>query len=262
MPKLIDRIPENRFIGLFVGRSGTGKSVAGASFPKPLDVDDFDGRIGGMQVPWLDLNGITYDYYPPKQDGLITRINSKLDNLLTAAKLSGMSTGVVMPKTQMLDSITNQNYAFICQAIPLTHMDAGKRRGKWLGPIAMPGPEDYGMEAQAAYDTIAFFKSLPIPNILVTAHYVDRFGKSDPDNPYSESVVIGKKLSIRDKIGENIQTSFDHIFEFERDINRFYVRFRGELARTTYDWLPDGRHEWTKKPFYEWMLAFKEAKKP
>ena len=75
MPKLIDRVPENRFISLFVGRSGTGKTVAEASFPKPIDFEDFDGRIGGAQVPWLDLKDINYTYYPPKQEGIVKKIN-------------------------------------------------------------------------------------------------------------------------------------------------------------------------------------------
>lgn len=259
MPKLVDRIPENRFIGLFVGPSGAGKTVAELSFEKPLDVEDFDGRIGGGQVPWLDMTGITYDYYAPKDPQLITKLNNKLDNYLNAAKLIGASSVIQLPKTHVTDSITNQTFAFLCAALPLTHGDVDKKRSRWLGRVAMAGPEDYGFEAQAIYDYIAFLKSIPVRNVIVSAHFVDRYGKSDPDNPFSESIVIGKKLSVRDKIGTNIQTSFDHIFEFERDVDRFYVTFRGDLARTSYDWLPKGRHEWTRKPFYEWMMKFKEV---
>src|ERR1035437_9258060 len=53
-------------------------------------------------------------------------------------------------------------------------------------------------------------------------------------------------------------------FKFERETtnkeDRFYVTFRGGIACTSYDWLPYGRQEWTKKPFYEFMMAFKEKK--
>jgi hypothetical protein len=265
MPKLSDRQQENRFIAMFVGLSGTGKTVAAASFPKPAHFDDFDGRIGGAQVPWLDLNGITYEFYPPKAEGLITKINKRLEEMLTASKL--VPAIVQLPTTHVTDSLTKQTYAFVCQSIPLTHStkkdDSGKsfRAGKWIGPIAMAGPEDYGLEAQATYDYLAFMKSMPIQNVIFTAHYVDRYERSDPENSYSESIVVGKKLSIRDKIGTNVQGDFDHIFEFERDVNKFYVRFRGEMARTSYSWLPNGRHEWTKQPFYEWMMEFKEKAK-
>lgn len=261
MAKLIDRIPENRFVALFVGRSGTGKTVAELSFPKPLHVNDFDLRIGGGQVDWLDLTGITYDSWPPRMIGLIPDLNKKLESLMAQSRLAGFSDQ--LPKTEITDSLTNQTYAFICQSIPLTHRtakDEGGKKGKWIGPVAAPGPEDYGLEANATYDYISFMKSLPIQNVIISAHYVDVMGKSDPDDPYSASMVIGKKLSVRDKIGENIQTHMDHIFEFERETNKFYVKFRGEIARTSYSWLPDGRHEWTRKNFYDFMMGFKEKK--
>lgn len=258
MPNLADRVPENRFIGLFVGRSGTGKTVAEASFPKPLKIEDFDGRVGGAQVPWLDQKGIKYDYWAPKEPGLIGKLNKMMEELLASARLNvpGMNMGIELPKTHVTDSITNQCLAFICQAIPLTHAEG---KGRYVGITAMAGPTDYGLEAQAIYDYISFLKSLPISNIIISAHLVDRYGKPPGDkNEYAESVVIGKKLSIRDKIGENIQTSFDHIFEFERDEKRFWVKFWGEMARTSYAWLPEGRFEWTGKNFYEFMMGFKK----
>ena len=258
MPKLIDRVPENRFIALFVGRSGTGKTVAELSFAKPLHVNDFDLRIGGGQVSWLDMNGITYDPWPPRQAALIPELNKKLESLLAQSKLAGYTD--LLPKTYVTDSITNMTYAFICQSIPLTHRPGDAKdgkKGKWIGPVAAPGPEDYGLEANASYDYVSFLKTLPLTNVILSAHYIDVFGKADPDDPYSANVVIGKKLSIRDKIGENILTHMDHVFEFEREINKYFVRFRGELARTAYEWLPDGRVEWTKKNFYELMMSFK-----
>lgn len=257
MPQLSERQAENRFLALFVGRHHTGKTCAEASFPKPIHFEDFDGRIGGAQVDWLDTRGISYDYWPPKMPGLIGKLNAKLDQMLNSARLAPAV--IQLPTTHCTDSITNQTFAFLCQAVSLTHTSAdGKgKTGKWVGQTAMAGPADYGLEAQATYEYLAFLKTLPIPNVIFSAHYVDQYGKADPDDPYSASIVTGKKLSIRDKIGENLQTSFDHIFEFERDVDRFYVKFRGELACTSYDWLPSGRHEWTRKNFYEFMMSFK-----
>lgn len=258
MPQLDKRQQDQRFIGLFVSRSGCGKSVAAASFPKGVQFEDFDGRIGGAQVPWLDLSDIDYEYYPPKAPKLISKINDRLGTLLTAAQLQMPGQGGIrLPKTHVTDSLTNMTYAFVCQALPITHPD--KAKGRWLGVTAMPGPQDFGLEAQATYDYIATLKSLPIPNIIVTAHWVDRYGKPEgSDNEYAENVVIGKKLSVRDKIGENIQTHFDHIFEFERSERKFFVTFRGKLARTSFDWLPDGPQDWTGKNFYEFMMGFKK----
>jgi hypothetical protein len=132
----------------------------------------------------------------------------------------------------------------------------------------MAGIEDYGLESQGMSDYVAFLKSLPIQNVILSAHLIDQYGfAKDEDGdemPYAPRVVVGQKLSIRDKIGETIQTHFDHIFKFERETtnkeDKFYVTFRGGIACTSYNWLPYGRQEWTKKPFYDFMMAFKEKK--
>lgn len=251
MPKLSDIKPDGRFVGLFVGKSGSGKTVAAASFPKEIHVDDFDGRIRGvLAAKWLDTTGINYEYYPPKSEGLIPKINNRLEALMITARQGGS-----VPKTYITDSITNMNYAFICQSIPLTHQKGEK--GKFIGTIAMPGPEDYGLEAQGCYDYVAFMKSLPIQNIIMTAHIVDRYGKADSTNSYSESIVMGEKLSIRDKIGENVQTHFDHIFKFESENGKYYVTFHSSgIARTSFSGLPKGRVDVTNANFYEKMMEY------
>lgn len=271
---LIDRKPEQKFFAMFVGRHHSGKTVAEMSFPKPLQVEDFDGRITGGQVPWLDLKGIKYEPWPPRMEGFIQKLNQKLENMLSAAQMQMMGSAagdiISLPKTHVTDSITNQTFAFIAHALGLTHEKEyeGKKikAGRWIGPIKMAGPEDYGLEAQATYDYFSTLRSMPIPNVIVSAHLVDMYGfaKDDEGNDliYAPKIVTGQKLSIRDKIGENIQTMFDHVFKFERETvgqtDKFYVTFRGGIACSAFDWLPYGRQEWTKKPFYEFMMSFKE----
>ena len=280
MPQLIDRPETNRFIGLFVGESGSGKTAAEASFPKPIHFDDFDGRIGGAQgCKWLDLSGIDYDYYPPKQPGTIQKLNARLASLMNVSALAPV---LQLPSTHVTDSITNMTFAFLCQAMGLTHKQGARdeKRGRYIGggggaeggPIAMAGPEDYGLEAQATYDYIAFLKSLPIPNIIISAHIIDRYGKPiGPDGEeltYADSIVVGHKLSIRDKIAENIKSHFDHVFKFERisdnltSAERFYVTFRGGIARTSYSWLPSGRQDITGREFYSCMMSFRPLAQP
>ena len=275
MPKLIDRQDGQRFFGMFVGRHHSGKTVAEASFPKPIDFEDFDGRIGGASVPFLDLKDITYTYWPPKMPNLIQKLNEKLDNMFAISQIqTSAAAGLRLPTTHVTDSITNQCFAFICQSISLTHMredDNGKKRksGRWIGPVGMAGPEDYGLESQGMGEYVAFLKSLPIQNVILSAHLVDQYGfdkdEDGDDLIYAPKVVVGQKLSIRDKIGENIQTSFDHIFKFERETDgkrdKFFVTFRGGIACTSYSWLPFGRQEWTDKNFYEFMMGFKKEKK-
>lgn len=258
MPSAETLTPENRFFALFVGESGSGKTVAACSFPSPIDVDDFDGRIRGiLGVDWIERKGIAYDYYPPKSPAGAVPNYIKINNKYESIQIQqGM--GQMDIKTKVLDSLTSECFALINDAMPMTHVEGkgGKEKGRSIGKMMIPSMDDYSFEANGTYSILAFLRSMPIPNVIVSAHYVDRFAKSDPDNPFSESVVVGKKLSVMDKIGANIMPYFDHVFEFRRHVNRFYVKFRGELARTSYKDLPDGEHEITGKPFYGFMMSF------
>ena len=265
MPSAEILTPEKRFMALFVGESGSGKTVAACSFPKPIDVDDFDGRIRGLLgAPWIDRKGISYDYYPPRLSTGSTdtpnyvKINQKMESYMMMA---GM--GRIDLQTKVLDSLTSETFALLCDAIPLTHIEGrGSKGGKSIGKMQMAGPEDYGFEATGTYNLLSFLRSVPIPNVIVSAHYVDRYGKVDPNNDFSESVIVGKKLSVRDKIGTNIMPYFDHVFEFRRHINRYYVKFRGELARTSYASLPNDEIEITGKSLYDVMMSYIQKDKP
>lgn len=254
MPKLIDITPEQRFVGMFIGESGTGKTCAEASFPKPLHVLDFDGRIrGAWNQKWLPMEGITYDSFPPRESGMVKRLNEYLEGLQVSA-----SVGQPIPKTLIMDSLTSECFAMLMQAMPLTHnkenKGTGDRAGKYLGVTPMSGPEDYGFEAQVTYSVLSFFRSVPIQNIIVSAHIVPTYGKKDPDNPYSENIVTGEKLSVRDKIAANVGIYFDHVFRFRKTMSanteKFTVQFRSEIARTAYASLPNGELDITSKNFY------------
>lgn len=264
MPSAENLTPDSRFFALFIGPKHSGKTVAACSVrsgsdtdnPGYVSVEDFDGRIRGiLGAPWINKKNISYDFYPPKMPDLVGKIEAKFQGFMAAANMNQH-----IPETEIIDSVTAECLAMIQQALPVTHAKGsdGKQKGKTLGGIWMPGPEDYGMEASATYSIMAFLRSIPIRNVIVTAHTVDRFGKANPDDPYSESIVVGEKLSIRDKIGENIKIYFDHIFRFDRRIvgseEHFYVKFRSDLACTSYAALPAGEIDITGKDFYREVL--------
>lgn len=263
MPNCNSLTPEANFKGLFIGKSGSGKTVAECSFPRPIEVWDFDGRIRGiLGAPWIDrANGLFYDSFPPKEVGMLQRLMTKVDMMQSEA-LGGR----LAIKTLVLDSLTTQTFAMVCQALPLTHstgtQQSGKK-GRYLGPVPMVSPEDYGFEANTTYSLIASLRSIPGINLIVSAHIVERYGKPElkgEEQPYADSIIIGEKLSVRDKIGENIMAYFDHVFRFEKREEgsrlRHYVKFRSELARTAYADLPDGELDITGKNFYETMMSF------
>lgn len=255
MPKAIDLQPDGIFRGMFVGKSGCGKTGAACSFVAkgPLEVWDFDGRIRGLLgSPWVKRDQVTYESFPPKEKGLITRLMNKVDAMQSMA-----ITGQYPIKTLVLDSLTSETFAMLCQAKPLTmQLMQAENKGKKIAGYTMTGPAEYGFEADTTYNLLASLRSVPGLNLIVTAHVIDRYGKADENDPYSESVVIGEKLSVRDKIAENVQIYFDNVFRFDKRGDRHFVKFRGDLARTTFADLPKQEIDITEKNFYETMMGY------
>lgn len=262
MPNAGTLTEESRFFGLFIGKSGSGKKGAACSFPGDTFYFDFDGRIGGLVgSTWVDRSKVTYEYYPPRSSSGLTvyeRVNTTCESMLIDAK-----NGRLPYKNIVVGSLTGFTQSLVQDALGLTH-SAGSRtekaKGKHLGKLPMPGPEDYGFEANGVYQFLAFLRSMPV-NVIVMAHIVDRYGRPESEgdeNPYADPVKIGEKLSLRDKISENNQIWFNHVFRFEKkEVNnttRFYVKFRTDVARTAFAKLPDGEMEFTKQPFYPLMM--------
>lgn len=250
-----------RFSAIFVGESGSGKTPAACSFmekegSKRVLNYDFDLRIRGLLgTPWVDKSRVEYIPFPPIMTGkqVFVEFDSKLRLLQQQ-----IATGNCPYDTVVLDSITGFCNSLICDAIPL--VASKEKGGKKIGAINFAGMQEYGYEATGTDSVLSFLRSLPIKNFIVTAHLVDKFGKIDPDKPFSPTEVIGEQIMLRNKIAARLPIYFDHIFVMKTKMingtKRFFVEFRGELARTTFSKLPDSV-EITGKNFYEWMT--KEA---
>jgi len=257
MPKVEDIEDDGLFRGLFIGRSGTGKTSAACSYPKPVEVWDFDGRIRGvLGCPWIPTKDIIYEYFPPKEPGMILRIMKKVDTMQQLAVARQLAI-----KTLVVDSLTAETFAMLCQAKPLLAGDIAKdTKGKRISGYRMTGPEEYSFEADTTYNLLASLRSISGINLIVTAHVVARFGKENPDDPFSNSIEVGEKLSVRDKIGENVQIYFDNVFRFDKQMSgqtdKHSVRFRGDLCRSVLPGLPNGDIDITNKNFYEVMRSY------
>ncbi len=254
MPSLESRItkPQENFFGLFVGRSGDGKSVAEASFPRPLLVQDFDfrvdGIIGGISAGCLkDISGIEYDQYNARDGKGFDLFNSKLEQLEIARK-----SGNFPFKTVNIDSL----YSMCRILIVASH---SLQSGKKIGNLRMSGPGDYGFEVSGAHQIFDFLRMLPC-NVICSAHIIDKYGKLDRTKEYSESGVVGEKLTVRDQLGESILAYFSNVFRFSREVVnnklRFYVEFSTDLAKNSYG-IGAGRYDITNKNFYELFLKLK-----
>lgn len=270
MPTCENLKPDGRFFGLFMGPSKAGKTVAACSFlseeaikqERRIKVFDFDGGIQGISsIPWLSGHKklIDYEYYPPRVQAGQVPTYQKINNDLEALMVN-CATGKNLYETIILDSLTSQTFAMLCDSVSLTHGGEGRNKGKRIGTMMMPGPEDYGFEAVNTYNILSFFRSLNVRNVIITAHIVDRYGRPPGnDDPFAERIVIGEKLSIRDKIGENVGIYFNHKFRFDVEMRgtekRHNVQFHSELASTSFFGLPNGKIDITGKNFYSYLMG-------
>lgn len=253
---------ESRFNGLFVGPSGCGKKVAAATFPKPLKYYDMDGRIRGLLgAPWVDRTGIDWKYFPPiMKEGLVYKaLNDDLEALEIMA-----ATGRFPYKTIYMGTLTGEAFALLKDAVLLTHSPGSKnekKTGKYIGSLAMADPGDYNYVYTGIRNILAFFRSLPGVHIIIGAHTIPRWAKPlNPDgtiNTYADNIQVGSKLSLPDKIGAEVPSGFDNVFEFSKRFDglneKFFVQFRSDIGRTTYPELKPGLHEITAINFYEYL---------
>ncbi len=247
--KASDMKPDGRFFGLFVGRSKSGKTGAAVSFPPPVLLLDGDMRAEGILgcQAWLkDLDKVEVKRFPPNLGFTELEKEIELLSLSIQARQSPY-------KTLILDSITTINRMFLTDAHELL-------KGETKGKVRLTGPSDYKYEAEACYQIFDYLRSIPM-NIIVSAHIIDVYGKLDPDKEYSDYGKIGERLSIRDKIGENIQIFFNEVYRFSKaetvtNTVKHYVQFRSELAGTCHAELPNGKVDITGKNFYDVWQSF------
>ena len=259
MPLVENMPPDSRILALFVGRSGSGKSAAAYSFPKPAKIFDLDGRVRGGMVPWIDKKNLEYQYFQPNPEKTTTfnQLNDAFGILLQQCR-----SGQPPFETIIIDSATWAANDFLLDALPFTHVGTGVGdKGKKIGSLNIAGPSDYQFQSTGMLQLSGFLKTLPIKNIIVTAHVVGKWGKrKDVDgkiiDPYGPNEMIGEQLNLTDKIAESFPSSFDHIFRFEKiDTGtklKFTISGQGELARTPFP-IPYGEHDITGKNFYEFL---------
>lgn len=245
MPMASQYRPEERIFALFCGRSGDGKSVAAASFARPLIDLDFDFRFGGIKAAMdqgiISSEDVEYEQYSPILGW------APVDKWLTQQK-SFLLQGQFKYKTIICDSITSLARLLVVTS----HVE---QKGRTIGALRISGPGDFNFEQSGTHQVFDHLRSFRC-NVIATAHVIDKYGKLDPSKEYSESGIVGEKLSIRDNLGENLQTYFDNVFRFSREVIsnqvHYYVEFASSLAKNTYG-IPPGRYDITNKNFHDFL---------
>lgn len=275
MPTAASIQPDTRFFGLFISRSGAGKSTAAYSFPHDkeggnIHVLDLDGRIRGGLTEWISRDNFNYDYFPPKPEKGTTF--ESLNKWFEATQIM-LGQGQAKIQTLVLDSATWLANDLLLDAMPITHevkkTQGDETKGRKMGPLNIAGPDDYKFQSSGIMQTIAYLRTIPIKNVIVTAHIVNRWGKrKDKDgkiiDAYGQSEIVGEQLALTDKIAETLPNSFDHVFRFEK-VNtgskmKFTFEAQGELARSAYP-IPYGQIDITGQDFYKVLMGYAKGEK-
>lgn len=245
---------------MFVSESGVGKTCAAVSFPTPGLLIDIDLRARGALASehWLGrehLGGWDIESCPPDKGF------SGVEKVLEKVKLE-LDLKVCKYKTIVLDSLSTSARMFLTDALQMEERDNRGNlvpvvKGNVIGDLRLPGPGHFGYEQEAVTQVLSYIKSFPI-NVIVSAHIVEKYGKPPGNpNPYAENVVVGEKLSLRDKVSVNVLLHFDEIYRFTKVLSagslKHFVRFQdGDLARTVHRYkLPMTDLEITEKSFYQ-----------
>jgi AAA domain-containing protein len=194
-----------RIMALFIGGNGEGKSVAAASFPKPIRFWDFDGRMKPIKLfyPNDDISYVTVGPKAIPSKGIIDFLQfcKEFEDLQDRCP---WATGVI-------DSFTNlSNTAITYQLRVRGGFDDFKGK-KTLSGLPIPGFDEYNGETTSISQILDVAKVIPC-NMIMTAHPImkimDEGGKS---KRYSTIASYGSKIA------SIAPTYFDEIWAFERE---------------------------------------------
>jgi len=246
---LTDISKETRLFALFIGRSGSGKTIAAASLPKPLQELDFDiranGLINAVNQGWLDDKDIDIVQFDPFKGYL--EVEKHLNTLYM----------LVQSKSLSFKSIDLGSATSLIRLLNLTSLNATKGIGHLnLGNLAMTGPGDYKFESQASHKIFDFLRILPC-NITVSAHIIDKYGKLPGSKDTDPQVIIGEKLTLGTaNLAENILAIFNDTYKFSKEVinnkDYYFVEFNTEIAKNSFG-IPPGKFNITQKSFWNFF---------
>jgi len=196
--------PETKHTVLIYGDSGNGKSVFASSFPGPIKVFDFDGKIASAAGYWgihdktrldhIDADDLQSMNADPEQ---YAKFYSQLVELEKQAR-----DGKLPWKTVVLDSLTTWCDALMREIIRQNPGIKGAAPG-------MPGLQTYGIFGAKFREQLSRLLALPC-NVVVTAHIA-----IDKDEHTGEilrrPLVIGRNASYLPIIFGEVYRAFTEI---------------------------------------------------
>lgn len=205
---------------LLYGNSGTGKTVFGCSFPGPIYVADFDGKISSAAEYYNKdserLEDIDYDTFLPKdpKDLVFRNFYNKLAEIKAVGK-----SGELKYKTFVLDSLTTYAEAMMVEVM------AQNPGIKCLGQGATTAPalQHYRLLNNHFKNVLNEILSLPC-NVVITAHI-----KTDKDELTGEIV---REPMLSGQLAARLPIMFEEVYRTYTDGSGTGIKY---LAQTQSD---------------------------
>jgi hypothetical protein len=246
---------------LFIGDSGTGKSIAAGSWPKPLYFASCDGRMGSVAEWYRGTKDIHFDIFNDF-DALKEKIESFEGD--TCPYAGG---------TIVLDPITNlsvflMRYSFKLRGVvewdEATQTQVRGVKGKKKGSIDLTTIEDYNTETMGIQNMIMSLKITAKKhnvNIIFVAHLLTTqyTGMDGKDSHIYRSILTAGK-----KIATFIPTQFDEVYHFYVENEQWRVKtFNDGIvpARSSFLRMPKDI-TWTDKNLYELVEQYYIKEEP
>jgi len=234
---------------LLEGDSGTGKSIAAASWPGPLYMGNCDGRIRAV-AEWYRGRRTDIDFDVFTEFG-------ELDEKVKSLEKSCPYKTVVLPDPITMTSELLLRYSVGLRGILEYNTDTGQvergSKGRKKGKIDLMTVEDYGVEHRGISDLILDLKvaqKIHGFNLIVTAHLVTtQYTKPGGQ----ESNIRRDILTAGRKAAAFLPIHFDEIYHFYCENDQWMMKTHNDgivAARTSFTTMPK-IFNWTKKDLYE-----------
>jgi hypothetical protein len=218
---LLSEMTESRYIKAFVmGEPGTGKTVAACSFPGPIKVYDFDGKLSSAYA-YLKKNNpeklkeIDYEVCVPT-DGIgsgYAKMDESLEKILDEYK----KTGKIAYQTLVIDSSTIMAEDMLNW---LLNFETGIKRNAAVKSRKVAGQQDYLIFAPT-FSAFLYEILTPPWNVVMTGHI-----QVKQDEKTGE---IRRVAAIPGKMGSNIGIYFNELYRSQVINGKYVIQTQADL---------------------------------
>lgn len=218
---LLSEMTESKYIKAFVmGEPGTGKTVGACSFPGPIKVYDFDGKVSSAygylkKTNPEKLKEIDYESCVPT-DGIgsaYAKMDADLEKIITKYKATGKldyQTLVIDSSTIMAEDMLNW----------LLNFESGIKRNAAIKSRKVAGQQDYLIFAPTF--AALLYEILPLPwNVIMTGHV-----RIKQDEKTGE---IRRVAAIPGKMGTDIGIYFNEVYRSHVVGGKYVVQTQADI---------------------------------